>query len=259
MKAEAAKAAASYLARAWQIGLSLPQLPSECRPKTMADGMQVQDALVAELDFPVGGWKVGCTSAYAQRYLKIKQPIAGRVFATRMFDSGVTLPSSGYRVRGIEGEFAFVLGRDLPPRGKPYTQAELRAAVVALRPAVEVIDPRFTDWLKVNAASIVADMAGHGALVLGPPVPRWRALDLRKLRVRVSVGGRTVGEGTGAEALGDPLRVLAWLANHRRAQGGLKRGEIISTGTCTGFYAAPAASEVVADFGKLGEVQLTFA
>jgi 2-keto-4-pentenoate hydratase len=256
MKPEAAKAAAAYLADAWRIGYTLPELPSECRPRTMADGMQIQDAVVAELDFPLGGWKVGCTSRHAQRYLKITQPIAGRVFATRMFDSGVALPCG---LRGIEGEFAFVLGRDLPPRGKPYTQAELRAAVAALRPAIEVIDPRFTDWLKVNAASIVADMAGQAALVLGPPVRRWRMLDLRKLRVRISVGGQIVGEGTGAEALGDPLRVLAWLANHLRARGGLKRGEIVSTGTCTGFHAAPAASEVVADFGKLGEVRLTFA
>jgi 2-keto-4-pentenoate hydratase len=255
MKAEAASEAAAYLARAWQIGLTLPQLPPECRPRTMADGMQIQDALAAELDFPVAGWKVGCTSKYAQRYLKIKQPIAGRVFATRVFDSGVVLPS---RVRGIEGEFVFVLGRDLPPRRKPYSRDELRAAIAELRPAIEIIDPRFTDWLKVNAASIVADMSGQAGLVLGPKVPRWRDLDLRKAPVRMTVNGSLVGEGTGAEVLGDPLRALAWLSEHLRSRGGLKRGEIITTGTCTGFFQAPAASEVVADFGKLGHVRLTF-
>src|SRR5258708_20384017 len=139
-----------------------------------------------------------------------------------MFDSGVTLPSTGYRVRGIEGEFAFVLGRALPPRRKAYTRAELRAAIAAVRPAIEVIDPRFTDWLKVNPASIVADMAGQAALVLGPKVPRWQTLDLRKLPVRMTVNGKTVGEGAGSEALGDPLRVLAWLSPHLPAPGGPK-------------------------------------
>src|SRR5579883_2608735 len=129
MKADAEREAAAYLARAWQIGFTLDELPPECRPKTMADGMRIQDAVVAELDFPTAGWKVGCTSPYAQRYLKIKQPIAGRIFATRVFDSGVALPS---RVRGIEGEFAFVLGRDLPARKRPYTRDELRAAIAEM-------------------------------------------------------------------------------------------------------------------------------
>src|SRR5258708_8475219 len=126
------------LAGGGQLGLGRPQPPHECRPKTMADGMQVQDALVTELDFPVGGWKVGCTSAYAQRYLKIKQPIAGRVFATRLFDCGVTLTSTGYRVRGIEGEFAFVFGRDLPPRSQPYTRADAPAAIAPGPPAIQL-------------------------------------------------------------------------------------------------------------------------
>ncbi len=178
------------------------------------------------------------------------------MFATRVFDSGVALPS---RVRGIEGEFAFVLGRDLPARKRPYTRDELRAAIAEMRPAIEVIDPRFTDWLQVNAASIVADMSGHAALVLGPKVPRWRTLDLRKVPVRMLVNGKTVGEGTGAEVLGDPLRALAWLSDHLRTRGGLKKGEIITTGTCTGFVKAPAGSEIVADFGKLGQVRLSFA
>ena len=256
MKAAAIREAAAYLARCWQIGFTMPELPEGCRPKTLAEGMRVQDALAAELGFPVGGWKVGCTSAFAQKYLKIKMPIAGRVFATRIFPSGTTLPPSGHR--GIEGEFAFVLGRDLPPRRKPYTRAEMRAAVKTMHPAIEIIDPRFADWLKVNAASIIADMAGNAALVVGPPVARWRSLDLRQQRVRVRAGGKVVGEGTGADALGDPLLVLAWLANHLRTRGGLKAGQIATTGTCTGLFLAPVGTEVTADFGKLGKVRVTF-
>src|SRR5258708_21439451 len=176
-----------------------------------------------------------------------------------MFDSGVTLPSTGYRVRGQEGDVACVLGRGLPPRSKPYTRAELRAAIAAVRPAIEVIDPRFTDWLKVNPASIVADMAGQAALVLGPKVPRWQTLDLRKLPVRMTVNGKTVGEGAGSEALGDPLRVLAWLSAHLRARGGRKRREIVSTRTSPGFHASPPSREVLPAFGELREAPPTLA
>jgi len=256
MKPEAAAKAAAYLAHCWRMGDTVAELPEAIRPKTTRDGMQVQAALIAELDLPVAGWKVGCTSRAAQRYLKIRQPIAGRLIATRLFENQVALPSSG--CRGIEGEFAFVLGRDLPPRKRPYTRAEVRAAIKTLRPALEIIDPRYTDWLKVNAASIVADLSGNGWLILGAPVPRWRTLDLRKQTVRVTVDGKPTAEGTGAEALGDPLKVMVWLANFLRAQQGLKAGEIVTTGTCTGFFRAPPTSTVVADFGKFGRLQVEF-
>jgi len=256
MKPEAAAEAAAHLARCWQIGLKLTELPPNCRPRTTRDGMQVQVALVAELDLPVAGWKVGCTSKAAQRYLKIKEPIAGRLIATRLFENQVALPATG--CRGIEGEFAFVLGRDLPPRKRPYTRAEVIAAIKTMRPALEIIDPRYEDWLKVNAASIVADLSGNGWLVLGAPVKRWRALDLRKEKVRVTVDGKPTAEGTGAEVLGDPLKVMTWLANFLRAYDGLKAGEVVTTGTCTGFFQAPETSTVVADFGRLGQVKVAF-
>ncbi len=256
MKPEAAAKAAAYLAHCWRTGDTVTALPPEIRPRTTRDGMQVQAALVAEIDLPVAGWKVGCTSRAAQRYLKIRQPIAGRLIATRLFENTVALPSSG--CRGIEGEFAFVLGRDLPPRKRPYTRAEVTAAIKTLRPALEIIDPRYEDWLKVNAASIVADLSGNGWLVLGNPVPRWRSMDLRKHKIRVDVDGKPTAEGTGAEVLGDPLKVMVWLANHLRAYQGLEAGEIVTTGTCTGFFRAPPTSTVIADFGKLGQVTVQF-
>ena len=41
-------------------------------------------------------------------------------------------------------------------------------------------------------------------------------------------------------ALGDPLNVLLWLANQQSAEGrGLKSGEVVSTGTCTGLDPVP--------------------
>jgi 2-keto-4-pentenoate hydratase len=258
MKAEAAARAASLLAHAWQIGGSVDAFPPDCQPRTIAEGMQIQAALAEELGLPHAGWKIGGTSAAARKALKLRGPIAGRVFRTRMFDSGAVLPGTAYQLRGVEGEFAFVLGRDLKPRTRPYTRAEVRDAIGALHPAIEVIDFRFTDWRQMNAASLTADMAGQAALVLGPAVRRWRTLDLRKAAVRMTANGRTIGEGTGADVLGDPVAALAWLANQLRRRGGLAAGEIVATGTCTGLPPAPAVSDVIAQFGRLGEVRLRF-
>ena len=67
------------------------------------------------------------------------------------------------------------------------------------------------------------------------------------------------GTGTGERALGDPMNVLLWLANQQSAAGrGLKAGEIVSTGTCTGLDPVRPGDRVQADFGDLGRVEIFF-
>ena len=63
----------------------------------------------------------------------------------------------------------------------------------------------------------------------------------------------------GARALGDPLAVMVWLANQQSARGrGMKAGEIVSTGTCTGLDAVRAGQCARAQFGVLGAVEAAF-
>lgn len=249
--------AVDIFADAWRIGNPIQALPEECCPKNAKEGMQIQDALVEELGLEVNGWKIGCTSEYAQKLLKADGPFAGRVFLTRTFLSGVKLPGSAYRMRGLEGEFAFVLGKSLRPRKKPYTPAEVRAAVAEVRPAIELVDSRFLDWMTVSTPCLIADMGCNAALVVGEPIKKWKSTDFTKAAVKMKVDGKVVGKGKGGDALGDPLLALTWLANELRSSEGLKAGQVVSTGTCTGFYKAEMAAKVQADFGKLGKVSFT--
>src|SRR5262245_32782428 len=128
MDKKAVDRAVANLADAWQIGNLLTELHEECRPKNAAEGMQLQDALAEHLGLDVGGWKIGCTSEYAQKLLKTDGPFPGRIFAGRCNLSGVNLSGLVYKLRGLEGEFAFVMGKDLKPRKKPYSPAEVKAA-----------------------------------------------------------------------------------------------------------------------------------
>lgn len=258
MKSERAREAADRLAAAWRTGTVLAELPEECRPRNSAEGYRIQDLLAEELGFPVGGWKIGCTSAVARKILKARGPFAGRVFATRIFPTGTTLPASAYPMRGLEGEFAFRLAKPLPARKRAYGLAEAAAAIGSLHPAIEIVDSRYADWLKVGTPSLIADQGSNGALVLGPAVPRWRTRKLETQAVAMEVDGRTVGKGTGADCLGHPLKALAWLANLMRGRGGLPAGAVISTGTCSGFHRAAPGDRARADFGKLGAVEVRF-
>jgi 2-keto-4-pentenoate hydratase len=73
------------------------------------------------------------------------------------------------------------------------------------------------------------------------------------------VDGTVAGEGTGERVLGDPLNALVWIANHQsRAGRGLRAGEIISTGTCTGLAPVKPGQRASADFGDLGAVEVEF-
>ena len=258
MKAEYTNEAVRLLAGAWQIGLLLPELPAHCRPRNAAEAYRIQDLLVEELGFPVGGWKIGCTGAVARKILKTRRPFAGRIFSTRMFESGVGLPDSAYPMRGLEGEFAFRMKTALPPRKRPYSQAEVTAAVGSLHPAIEIVDSRFEDWLKVGVQSIIADQGSNGALILGAPVPRWRQLKLERMAVKMVVDGKVVGQGIGADCLGHPLKALTWLANLLRQRGGLAAGAIVSTGTCSGFHRAAPGVSVRAEFDRIGAVEVSF-
>ena len=75
--------------------------------------------------------------------------------------------------------------------------------------------------------------------------------------VRLSVNDTLREKGTGARALGHPINVLRWLANKQSQTGrGLLKGQIISTGTCTGLVAVSPGDRVVADFGDLGSVEV---
>lgn len=250
--------AVEYLAECWRMGQTLPALPESCRPRNLAEAYKVQALLAAELGFERAGWKIGCTSAAARAILKAEGPFAGRVFLARCHASGVAIAAGQHRMRGLEAEFAFVLGKDLKPRKKPYTRAEVLAAVDDLHPAIEIVDSRYTDWLKITLPELVADMGANGALVVGVPAKGWRRKDLAKIAVTMKAGGKLVGKGRGADAFGHPLDALAWLANNPPAPEGLKAGEVVTTGTCTGLHRAGPKDKAVASFDGIGKVELAF-
>lgn len=250
--------AVELLADVWRMGQTLPGLPESCRPKNLAEAYKVQALLEAELGFERAGWKIGCTSATARAILKSDGPFAGRVFLARCHASGVAIAAEQHRMRGLEAEFAFALGKDLKPRKRPYTRAEILAAVEYLHPAIEIVDSRYTDMMKVSLPELVADMGANGALIVGEPAKNWRRKDLAKVAVTMEANGKVVGKGTGADVLGNPLDALAWLANNPPVPEGLKAGEVVTTGTATGLYRAGPDDDALATFEGIGKVEVSF-
>lgn len=255
-----ARDASALLVGHWRAGTVLDALPDPLRPATRAEGYAIQAQLEVLSAEPLRGWKIAATSAAGQAHIGVDGPLAGRLLAEMVHPDGATLPFGANRMRVAEAEFAFRMGRDLPPRAAPYAVEEVLDAVAALHSAIEVPDSRFTDFATAGAAQLIADNACAHLLVLGPEAPTiWRGMDLAAHVVTGRVCGRLEREGRGANVLGDPRIALAWLANEVSRHGvTLAAGQVVTTGTCLVPLEVAAGDEVSADYGVLGRVGLRF-
>jgi 2-keto-4-pentenoate hydratase len=234
-------------------------LPDHLRPRSLSEGYAIQDAMVDSAAQPVSGWKIAATSKAGQAHIGVTEPLAGRLFKNFILADGARLPAAPLHMKVMEAEFAFRMACDLPPRGPAYEQADVCDAVAALHLAIEVPDARFERFAEIGPAQIVADDAFASWFLLGQQVHDWRRLDLPTQRVRAVSNGAVAAEGTGANALGDPRIALTWLANHLSKRGiGLKRGDIITTGTCITPLPIAPGDRVIAAFDGLGKVTVAF-
>ena len=259
MDIQATKQAAALL---WQTRLEerrIDALPPALRPASLEEGYAIQEAMLDIVGQPAIGWKIAATSAAGQKHIGVTEPLAGRLFRDFVLADGAHRPIARNHMRVAEAEFAFEMARDLVPRGKDYTTAEVCDAVAAMHLAIEIPDARYQVFDTIGAPSICADCAFHAWFVLGREVSDWRSLDLPNQKVAALKKDVVVAEGSGANALGDPRIALTWLANHLTRRGlGLKAGEIVTTGTCVKPVEIGAGDRVVMDFGALGKISAGF-
>ncbi|MBR0968481.1 hydratase [Bradyrhizobium diazoefficiens] len=252
-------AASRELVRHWRDGTKLDALEKGLRPQSRADGYAIQAALETHAAGKLFGWKIAATSEAGQKHINVAGPLAGRIMGNMVIADGGTASMKGNEMAVGEPEFAFRMGRDLPPRTTPYTVDEVLAAVDSLHPAIEIPDSRFADFVGAGEAQLIADDACAHLFVLGAPTTaNWRAIDLVEERPQITLRGeRYIGHGK--NVLGDPRAALAWLANELRGLGlTLRAGEVVTTGTCHPPLPIKAGDQFAADFGALGKVSVGF-
>ncbi|MBS7811775.1 2-keto-4-pentenoate hydratase [Roseococcus pinisoli] len=242
--------------RRQQSGLDAALVPSD--PDT---AYRIAARVEAELGWTRLGWKIAATRPEMQRALRASSPIYGRVYAPFLTSSPAMMEAAPLLHPLPECEYMVRLGADLPPRARPYTEAEVREAVASISPGVEVAECRFVaDAAFPPLEAILADGTGSGTLVMGAPIEDWARQNIPDQPVVLRVNGVERRRGTAREAVGHPVEPLTWLANELSRTGiGLRAGEVVSTGTCTGMIKARAGEEHVADYGEFGEIRIRFA
>lgn len=260
---EAARAA---LVSARRAGRGLEECPAPWRPGDLAEAYRLQAAVVGELG-AVGGWKVAAITAAQQRSMGVTQPVSAPLPATTMHDASerpARLRLADFFAPKIECEFAFQLRHDLPARpGSAYSHDAVAHAVGAMRLAVEIVDPRWPQGSGTLAE--LADGFNNGAFIAGPAVDEWLALDFSAVEIVLSVAATgqpssELARGSGRAILdGDPFAAVVMLANAQPEGGpGLRAGDIVTTGSCTGAPRIPWPGQYRADFSGLGSVALVF-
>ena len=222
---------------------------------------RIAGLVAEELGQEVVGWKIAAAKAEMQRQLRTDAPIYGRVYASHVRPSPVTVEYARQCSPIPEVEYMARLGVDLPPRAAAYTIDDVGAAVAALHPGIELAECRFVhDDRFPPLAAVLADGAGGGTLCYGPAIEDWRNRDIAGQEVVLSCNGVARRRGTAGEALDHPLVPLTWLANELSRTGvGMKAGQMVSTGTLTGMLRPRAGETYVADFGPFGTVTATYA
>lgn len=245
----ALKEAARQLAAARTSGRLLDKLDDTLRPGTLEEAHAIQDATVVELGDAVAGWKVAAP-------LEDKL-VRGVLLKSRLFESPAHVSAALVPLLAVEAEIAFRFERDMPARDTDYSYAEVAAAVTAVA-GIEIVDSRFQDYQAAPMLDKTADFVSNGAFITGSSPEHWRTFNLATLEVTLSIGDEVVVRKVGGHPTGDPMTRAVQLVNVFRTAGGVKAGQVVTTGTYTGLSYAKAGQTVIASFTGFGSAQVSF-
>ena len=245
-----------------QIGLLTLRHPQ----MTMDDAYEVQNAIFrAKLaqDRKVIGWKIGLTSKAMQYALNIDIPDSGILFDDMLFENGATIPERRFIQPRIEAEIAFVMKASVG--GENVTREDIIVATDYVTPSIEILDTRIQrkdpESGKLRTVlDTISDNAANAGVVLGDKKHAIDTHDLRWVGAITSKNGEVEETGLGAGVLNDPVESVVWLAR-RMAQydQSIEAGQIILSGSFIRPVECPSGSQIHADFGAFGSVDLNFA
>lgn len=252
-KSDRPAAMARWMWDARQRRESYRNLPEELRPASIAEAYAAQELyyrLAEPVYGAVGGAKIATTTRVMQQLMGITHPCGGAIFARTIHASPARVRAADFVNLRIESEIALKLGADLPASGAPWTREKVAPAVAGAMPAFELIEDRNADYAQAQAASLIVENCWNGGVVIGMPKAMLLA-DLVGISGRLTVGGKTVGEGK-AE---DPSATLAWLANHLAERGrDLQAGMVVITGSVIPTVSIAGGERAVFAVAGLGEV-----
>lgn len=248
---------ADALFRAEQSRVTIPCLSSLHPALDEADAYAIQARKLALRSQRHAGYKLGYTSAAMRAQMNIDHPNYGVLTEDLRIDEESGLIPMGELIHPlVEPEIALLVGKDI--NGDGHCRTSIYQAVDAVLPAMEIVDTRYHDY-KFTIVDNISDNSSSARFITGQPRSLKSLRDLRLLGVMLWSEGKTLDQGVGANAAGDPLLALAWLANFLAAEGKIiPAGSVILTGGLTRAHPAKLGQSFVGEFADLGTVRAHF-
>jgi 2-keto-4-pentenoate hydratase len=241
-----AQAKAKQLYQARRDRTPIPPLTETDPGLGAAEGYAIQQELVRLLladGDRIAGYKVGATSRAAQQLFGLDQPV---------YADGAEVPCSAFIQPKLEAEIVFVLRDRLV--GPGVTTDDVRAAVAGVGAAVEIVDSRIADW-RIKLGDTIADLASNGAVAVSDTLLPLSEIDPRLTGMLLHRNGELIDTGVGAAALGDPVLVVAWLADTLGELGiALEPGHLVMTGSLHAPVPMRPGDVFTAEFDRLGSL-----
>lgn len=257
--------AAADLLEAEQTGEQIGLLTLKHPEMGMDDAYAVQQAIYRSKlasGRSVVGWKIGLTSKAMQQALNIDIPDSGILFDDMVFAHGGTIPVGRFIQPRIEAEIAFVMKDAIG--SDAVSREDVIQATDYVAPSLEILDTRIqrqdpaTGQLR-SVFDTIGDNAANAGVVLGEERHPVDAFDLRWVGALVSRNGEIEETGLGAGVLNDPVQSVVWLARRMAAYGQkIEAGQVILSGSFIRPVECPSGSDIHADFGEFGSVQIDF-
>lgn len=226
---------------------------------SITDAYRLQAALMrrrAARGDRIVGYKAAFTSVAMQKMYNVSAPIIGTLLASGCLDEAAPIPLEPGGVTKVEPEVLALLKRDLV--GPKIGIGDVVGALDGFLPAIEVAPP-IMGGIDRSVQMGIAQSKLTGGIVVGSRLTAPEGLDLRLEGCVISINGEPKGSNTAVEVLGNPLTVIALIANQLAEIGErLSAGMMIMTGSVVPAVPVAAGDEVLVEFTHLGSVRARF-
>lgn len=218
-------------------------------PADMASAMRVQAWVSRQLGEKIIGWKVGFSPENV-------------AFAAPLSDSAVLkAPACWLQKPGpdfrIEIEIGIRLAKDLPVRpDRPYSREELADAIDTVFCGIEMLASRYSDPSELTFLQGLADNSHNGGYILGEEKKTMTIPGpLDRMTCRATLDGMELFNAAPKHPQNDILLpVIAYASAQNDGLGGLKAGQIITTGSLSGVISSPKGGKFIASLTGFDEM-----
>jgi 2-keto-4-pentenoate hydratase len=236
--------------------------PLHWEPQLTQDGAyRINLALTdrhAERGEAQAGWKVGLTARAIREQFGLPEPLFAVLFEKGRWPSGGTWQRETMVGPGWENELCLTMGATLT--GPGVTEADAKAAIASVAPAMEIIETRGPNSME-GFKCMIADNGQQHAFVVGDETPYDPALhDLGKTTVEVFIDGESQERAQGNAVMeSSAVASSVWLANKlAQFDRALEAGQVVMTGSFTRQYAIDRPMTAEARFDPFGSAVATF-